>query len=225
MDEWDEWLKEKCQEYDMDYSLASELKAKLLPLFEEALRKNPYFSKELNEQKKEWGKSFGNIRMASELILFKIKPKLELEPKDISLLFLYHYLVMVESIYTSMIDFVIFTLVNLHHDLYVPKKNRYAKSFDDIQSIDLAMKLKFLSDHGLNIISSKCDRKLRNSVAHASFLISEDGTIYVDKRKIDKNLAYENIRNASFSIHQIIILCLEKFLRKHNSLDIDRTQN
>ena len=218
MDKSNEWLKEQSQKYSMDYVLASRLKVKLLPLFEKALRKNPYFSKELTEQKKEWENTFRNSIIASNLIFDKIKPQLKVEPKDISLLFLYHYLVMVESIYTSMIDLVIFSLVSLHHDLYVPHNNRYAKSYDDIQSIRLAMKLKFLSDHGFNIISSKCDKKLRNSIAHASFVIEEDGTIRVNGRMINKNRAYENIRNVSFAIHAIIRICYDKFLKRVGSI-------
>jgi hypothetical protein len=81
------------------------------------------------------------------------------------------------------INALAFILISNGHDLYDEYSKTYAATFEDIESIDIARKCKFLAHHGFEMFDEnrnkeiKLFRTMRNNVAHHKLLMSANGTI------------------------------------------------
>jgi hypothetical protein len=107
--------------------------------------------------------------------------EIKTRPQEKSLLDLFDYLLLVEGIYSRTLKILLLLLVESHHDLYDPIRNDFVSSSEQIEKIDLSIKLKFLRKHGFGLVVDSVDRKLRNDIAHLNFRVMTDGKI-VDKR-------------------------------------------
>jgi hypothetical protein len=106
-------------------------------------------------------------------------PSTDLSPKERSMVQLMNILFTVEGLLAGIVNLTIYALiVNRHDDIFNPHNHEFVSSFEDILSIELGMKLKFLEKHGFKFLSATCSRDIRNMVAHGDFIIQEDGTIY-----------------------------------------------
>ncbi len=214
MDNDDIILEKMCKEEEIDYHLAGKLKEKILPLLEEAHQKlGDDFDKVLNEQRKGT-----DIRLANSkrilLLLKKIKPSSSsIEERAVITLHL-EYLMLVEGLFATEINFLIFILIANGHDFYSTRKGRYAKNVADIEEENLAFKLKFLREHGFEMVTNKVDIKLRNSIAHLFYEIDDKGSLRIEKKTITKehySKLYAELRNVSFSLHLIYFLYYRRF--------------
>ena len=77
--------------------------------------------------------------------------------------------------------------------------------------IELSEKMKFLENRGFEIITAKCDPKLRNSIAHLFYKIKDNGEIYVNGVEKDISLIHRNLRDISFTMHLIRKLYYRRF--------------
>lgn len=208
-------LEKWCKKEELDYQLASKLKAKIFPLLEEAHQRLEYrFDKAFLEQRKGT-----EIRLANSktiiLLLKKMRPHFfSIKEQKIITLHL-EYLTLVEGLFATQVNFLIFTLIANGHDLYSTRKGDYVKTLGDIEEVNLAFKLKFLGEHGFRkLIAKKVDIKLRNSVAHLFYEINENGTMKVGKKRItqvDYDKLYDDLRNVSYSLHLINLLYYRRF--------------
>ena len=214
MDNDDKILEKWCKEEELDYHLASELKEKIFPILEDAHQKlGDAFDKALYEERKEV-----DIRLANSkriiLLLKKMKaPSFSIEERYVVSLHL-EYLMLVEGLFAAEINLLIFILMANGHDLYSAWKGRYAKTLGDIEEENLAFKLRFLKEHGFEIITNKVDIKLRNSVAHLSYEIDDKGILKIGKRTVteeDYSKLYDELRNVSYSLHLVYVLYYKRF--------------
>ena len=82
------YFQEQCKRLGVDKRLARKIGIKLAPLLERATEKDPLFNKKLLEYRKEMVRyRLENILLIDRLFFDKIRGELELEPREISLLF------------------------------------------------------------------------------------------------------------------------------------------
>jgi hypothetical protein len=120
-------------------------------------------------------------------------------PKQKSILSLYLYLNLVEGAITEYIEFITFLLLKNGHDIYDPRRMQFAKSYEDIQNIDMYIKEQFLDLHGFDFVTSALDRELRNCIAHQDFVIFEDGNI--------KNLKNQELIDIEKKVGDLQLTC------------------
>lgn len=215
MNKDDELLKDWCKKEELDFKLAKKLKAKIFPLLEEAHKKLGYkFDKAYGEQRKGT-----EIRHDNTIVVFgllqKLNPKALSKTEKWAITLHLEYLTLVEGVFSTQINFLIFILVANGHDLYSTRKGDYVKTLKDIEEVNLGFKLKFLKEHGFaNLISNKVDTKLRNSIAHLFYEVDEKDNLKVGNRLVSHNQysnAYTNLRHVSHSLHLINLLYYKRF--------------
>lgn len=118
------------------------------------------------------------------------------EPQLQATLKLFHYLGLVESIGTTIIDMLVLLLIANGYIFHVERRHEspritHATTFKDIDAPNstLADKLSFLEQNGLRKSSQLVDRKLRNDIAHLEFDINNQGKVSTEHCKelnIDK---------------------------------------
>jgi len=203
-------FEKRCKELGVDSEFVKNLKFKLSPILEKAIRLEPSFNKSFLEFRQEMHNyRLKNIIDINNLFFRKIKPKLEIEEKELSLLFLIHYLFMVEGPFTLQVDTIAYTLVTSGNKLYSKFLGRDVQQFQDLESISLSQKLVFLKKNDLGIVSNCCDRKLRNHIAHLTFTIDKEGTVHLKSettpiRSEKFNPKYEKLRNIINSIQMAL---------------------
>jgi hypothetical protein len=107
-----------------------------------------------------------------------IPPTTNLTPQEKSLLQLVNILFTTEGHFGGIVNLTIYALmVNKHHDVWNEWRQKFASLFEDILDIPLSVKMKFLKRHGFDFLCQACPRKLRNAIAHNSFLIQQDGSV------------------------------------------------
>lgn len=211
----DEILEKWCKEEELDYQLASKLKAKIFPLLEEAHQRLRYrFDKAFLEQRKGTEIRHANSKILI-LLLKKLRPQFFSIKERAAISLHLEYLTLVEGLFATQINFLIFILIANGHDLYSTRKGNYVKTLGDIEEVNLAFKLKFLGEHGFGkLIANKVNIKLRNSVAHLFYEIDENGTMKLGKRRItqeDYSKLYDDLRMVSHSLHLINLLYYRRF--------------
>lgn len=215
MDNDDKLLQKWCKKAKIDFRLARKLKTKIFPLLEEAHKQLGYkFDKAYNEQRIGTKIRQDNSRTIL-LLLNKLNPKsFPIKEQWIFTLHL-EYLTLVEGIFSTRINFLIFILISNGNELYSHWKGDYVKTLKDIEEVNLSSKLKFLKKHGFgNLISNKVDIKLRNSVAHLFYEIAEDESINFGKRRITKSeyrKLFTKLRHVSFALQLIYWLYYLRF--------------
>ena len=204
------YFQEQCKRLDVDERLARKVGIKLAPLLERATEKDALINKKLQEYRKEMVRyRLENILLINRLFFDKIKKELELELREISLLFLIHYLFMVEGPFLLQVDVIIYVLI-AGGVKYRKVLRKNVVSFSDLEHVRLKDKLRFLEENDLRIISKDCDRILRNHIAHQTYKIDDLGTVRLKgrRRKIlfdDLNSKYESLRNIVNSIHVVLL--------------------
>ncbi len=202
-------LKEWCKRYEVDYKLAKALKGKIFPLLEEAhSRQGSVFDRVLLEQKKGTENRLNNSKRLLEILHNKLDRN-KFTTEEIKAISVHlEFLPLVEGFFATQINFLIFTLIANGHDFYSTRKGKYAKTFDEIEEVDLAFKMKFLKEHNFAELVKNEHRihKLRNSVAHVFYEIEPNGDLKFGKEKVSsKNYAeyYDYLRNIAFAVHNI----------------------
>ena len=214
-------FEKECEKLGVNSEFVKKLKSKLSPILEKAIRLRALFNKTFLEFRQEMHDyRLKNVLDINDLFFGKIKPKLEIEEKEFSLLFLIHYLFMIEGPFTLQVDTVAYSLVASGKKLYSKYLKRNVHQFRDLESTSLSEKLRFLKRNGLGIISDSCDRKLRNHIAHLTFKIDKEGTVHLKSettpiRSEEFNPKHEKLRNIVNSIHMAIEdFYYEKYVKK-----------
>jgi len=133
-------------------------------------------------------------------------------PQEKSLLDLFSYLLVVEGIFSKVVQIIAFMLMENDHDVFDSIRNEFITEFEELEKIDLAVKLKFLRKHGFLVLTDSVDRKLRNDIAHLNLAVKPDGKI------IDKKSGTE-IKNIVEKMDHIGCLCAISLLTLNYLLD------
>ena len=139
----------------------------------------------------------------------KLKPQF-FSVKERSVISLhFEYLTLVEGLFATQINFLIFTLIANGHDFYSKK------TLSDIEKVSLASRLEFLRKHTFGkSIANKVNVNLRNSVAHLFYEIDENGNVKVGKKTVTQaqySRLYDDLRNVSYGLHLINLLYYKRF--------------
>lgn len=138
-----------------------------------------------------------------------------------SLLNLFYYLGLVESVGIDMIDNVLILLIACGHDIHIERRYiEHVSCFEDLEKIELWKKLEFLEEHDLKPVASIFDRRLRNRIAHINFIIEDDGTvktkegspidIYAKISSLQTNLMCLNLVTIDIELPRIIDKMIEE---------------
>jgi hypothetical protein len=101
----------------------------------------------------------------------------KLTPKQKSLISLYFYINLVEGTISEQIQIISFMLIRSGKKIYDCRRKRFAKTYTDLERIDLKAKIEFINVNGFHFASREIDRNLRNCIAHQDFIIFDDGTV------------------------------------------------
>jgi hypothetical protein len=224
-------LEELCKKDEVDYKLAQALKRKIFPLLEEVRGiQSISYDRVLLEQKKGIDLRLNNSAMLLDILHNKVdRNKFAIE-ETMALSLHLEFLVLVEGFFATQINFLIFTLIVNGHDFYSTRKRRYAKTIDEIEEEDLALRIKFLEKHGFEELAKNENsiRKLRNSVAHVFYEIDSEGNVQIGKERINPKTYgeyYDYLRNIAFSIHHIRNLFYSKVVASFSPNDLERMKN
>ncbi len=186
-----------CRKAAVDPVHARSMTTKVEGLFAPAMKVEGFYDQVLDKLHDMGKYSINNLGILHRLIFEKVKPGLDIELREISMLFLLDYLVVVESFYSDVIDLLCFALLAAHHDIADFYSRKYVTKLSELEEIPLADKLRFLSLHGWNEAEQAVDRPLRNAIAHGNYRIDEDGLVLVQGRTLtedDCSNRYQDIR-------------------------------
>ena len=202
-------FEEECKKLGVNSEFVKNVKSKLQPILEKATRQASFNKSFLEFRQEMHDYRLESILNISDLFFGKIKPKIEIEEKEFSLLFLIHYLFMVEGPFTLQVDTITYALVVSGKKLYGKFLRRNVQQFQDLESTSLSEKLAFLKNNDLGIVSNSCDLKLRNHIAHLTFKIDKEGTVHLKNEKNpvrseEFNPKYEKLSDIVNSIQMAI---------------------
>jgi len=178
-----EGQKRLCEEYNVDFKTVEELNSTLASQLDEVVRECAEKILEVSVNVSR------NMGYWEEIWKLSASPAVNLTPKQKSLQELFLYLVLSEGIFSEIIQAIAFILMENHHDIYNPERMKFVENYEELDKIPLFVKLQFLKKHEFKFVADAIDKKLRNSIAHLSFIVNDDGSI-VDRRtgKITKDL-------------------------------------
>jgi len=144
-------------------------------------------------------KNFASLKM----IAYRYANALpESTKEESSRLLLPVYLMLHEGVFKSQIDVLVTFIVRSGIEFDYFKNKELVKSGENtiagVKNLPMPRKLDFLKRKGFSEISSVCDTRLRNSIAHLDFEVQSDGTIsYFDRnpQKI-KSITLDELQTA-----------------------------
>ncbi|XHH08175.1 MAG: hypothetical protein ACFCUE_11455 [Candidatus Bathyarchaeia archaeon] len=230
MSEENKILEDWCKEAELDYKNALLLKNKIVPLLEGAHKKfGSIFDRIYLEQKEGMELKLENSgRLLT--ILKKIDKRL-FTTEEIKAVSLHFELVpLVEGFYTSQVDFLILLLIANGIEFKPYKKRKSIYTLQEIETIDLSLKLEFLGKQGFSelIINENTFRALRNSTAHMSYRILQGLNVKTKNCIVsDEDYAklYDYLREVSYSMFNAQRLFYEIHFGKLSANDLKRIKN
>lgn len=110
----------------------------------------------------------------------------DFNPKEISLLVIFMYLLLAEGSVCNYLSFVSYLLVARGHDLFSYTKRKYVKdSMNEIMKVEMWAKIKFLNHCGFGALTKEYDSTFRNDIAHHNYEIDDKGIIWVRGKSVD----------------------------------------
>jgi hypothetical protein len=125
------------------------------------------------------------------LQLFAKIENLKKSPPEQSLLLLLYILYFDEGPLNLLINYITYWLMKVgHHDIWSEWEQKFVSSFDELDKINLSIRLKFLKKHDFGFLSEICSKEIRNAIAHQNFKIEPDGTVRLknDRKYTQKEL-------------------------------------
>jgi len=182
------WKQKKlCEIYGVDFKKVEELNSIIAPLLSNLTKVN---LKIVNEK-------FADITRKldywMDIVGVSASKEANLTPKQKSLLELFSYLVLVEGIFSEIIQVIAFILVENHHDIYDVENREFVRNYEGLNNPSLFEKMQFVEMHGFKFISDACDRDLRNSIAHLRIIVNDDGSMVEITRKGKTGKAIKDI--------------------------------
>ena len=170
---------EFCKLYGIDFEKVKVLNEKIISLIGSGLGRPSLLAiraaySDINQNMDYWTKMWHLSNDPEEM---------KKKPQQKSFLDLFLYMLLVEGVVTRLVELISFILIENDHDLYDTEGREFVKRFETLYKITLFTKLQFIEKHGFNLLSDAVDRKLRNSIAHIDFAVSEEGRIYDKKTK------------------------------------------
>jgi hypothetical protein len=120
-----------------------------------------------------------------------------------SLVGLAMYLFEVEGCFASYMNLVCLMLVYQGHDLYNFFDRNFARSLDEIASVNMQTKELFLKEHDFELFNEGFNRKLRNAIAHFDFEIAKDGTVRAKGIKYNVEHELQQLTEFMILVHEI----------------------
>jgi len=199
-------LEDECKKYQVGESLTKQIDGKLFPLLEKAVNINLTFNMFLTQKQADAQKTIFLNFAVFENLLSKIKNKLGLTPQEIATLFLLDYMVIVESLFTYMVDVISYALVSTGKALNDPRTKKDTVTFEEINLIPLGTKLDFIRSNNFSMIADRCHVRLRNSAAHLNYTLDNDGNITLPEDDFirifdDMNNLHDKLRDAAIGSH------------------------
>jgi hypothetical protein len=198
---------DECKKNQVNESFSRKIDERLFPILEKAVTLNPVFNMFLTQKMEEAQRTiFTNFSVFETLVHLKIKKQLELTPREFATLFLIDYLVLVESVFTYIVDIVAYALVSVGKTLTDPRTKREAVLPDEIKMVSLGTKLDFLRSNGFSMIADRCSVRLRNSSAHLSFALDKIGNVTLPEGDFvavfdGMNELHDRLRDAAIGGH------------------------
>jgi len=123
-------------------------------------------------------------------------------------------LYLIEGPLSFYLNVIIYSLIlKEHHDLWDEIRQKFITSYDEISTINLSVKIKFLERHGFDFFKEICSRELRNVIAHQNFRIDLEGNVDIFKKgKIIKKIYLKEIYLRIDNIVKIIQIINKAFL-------------
>jgi hypothetical protein len=168
-------LRKQCEAYKIDFEEAKTLYSDVVALVGKGLETDVSIavqraSSDIDKSMNYWESIFYLPTQASSL-----------GHQEKSLLNLFSYLLLAEGIFGGIVQIITFLLVKNDHDIYDYRRNEFVTSYEELEEVDLSLKLKFLKKHGFALLVASIDKKLRNNIAHLNFVVKTDGSI-IDKK-------------------------------------------
>jgi hypothetical protein len=192
----------ECRENHVNEEFVKKIDQKLFPLLEKATNINLTFNMFLSKGNKKVGRTTFNNFSVFENLFNKIKNQLELHPTEVAVLFMIDYLVAVESLFTYIVDVIVFALVSTGKTLADPKTEKECVLPDEIRLVPLGTKLDFLRANRFLIIANRCSVSIRNSSAHLNYTIDNSGNVVLPQGDLIKifegmNKYHDKLRDAA----------------------------
>jgi len=185
-------------EKDPDFTdIKSELDPLIYEIFKLAKTNPKYvqFKKCLDDWNKRFATVFPIAGTVDSLQRLTVQPIFKEEEKENrrlkTVIGLFRYLGLVESLGTQIVDLSLLLLVANGHDFHVEREHEaprivHATSLSDLENSSLGVKIKFLERCNLKKSTKLIDKDLRNSIAHLNFKINDDGTLSARSREKKK---------------------------------------
>jgi len=170
-----------CKKMQVDESLVMQIYEKLNPILEKA-EKSPDFNASLINYMIQSRDTILKNFITWELMLFtKIWKKIDLTKREVAVLFLIDYATITDGVYTHIVDMICYSLILCGKSLSDTRRGntRNVTTLDEINEQPLGTKLDFLAQNNLSVISNVCKVRIRNSAAHLTYKIEEDGSIFI----------------------------------------------
>ncbi len=174
-----------------DPELMKQFDGLVAPLLEKVL--NSSFAKSVNSEQPSILSVAQNLCLSGKLIIRSVY-EMKISERERTLLFLNHYKTEVEGLFKWQINLTCFALVKSGVPYMRGRKHLVLHSLKEVRKEDLWFKLMFVRDHGLGLLSDACNPRLRNSVAHESYEVEEDGSVkYWDNTQKQYEVAQSEI--------------------------------
>jgi len=151
------------------------------------------------------------VRAESFVELIAQMKSVEVEGREKTLIKLFGYLGLVETIGTSMVDFALLLLILDNRAFHIESTRtvppiRHATSLRDFEdeNISLGAKLGFLRQNNLAFLPKFIKRTLRNRIAHLTFEIDNNGAFYYEGRGANRRRKNINIDYEIGRIYRVI---------------------
>jgi len=153
------------------------------------------FKVSLDNWNKRFAKTIRTVGIVESIQKLQIpllrKKRTEDEHRLLTVIGLFRYLGLVESIGAQLVDLLVLLLVTNGHEFHVERIHEvprivHAISLKDLRNAFLGIKVRFLERCGLKKTAKIVDVDLRNSIAHLNFEVNRNGRISARSQGEDK---------------------------------------
>ena len=216
-----------CKNMQVEESLVKQIYEKIKPILETTEQSNDFNTGIVKYMIQSQQTILKNFKTWELLLFTKIKKQLEITKREISLLFLIDYATIVDGVYTHIVDMICFALICGGKTLPDTRRGntKMVGTLDEINELPLGAKLDFLKQHDLIIISDVCKVRIRNSAAHLTYRIEEDGSIFIPgiTDKLDLSTLHTKIRDISLAAHLALKLFYSKYEKLYSEMQNMKT--
>lgn len=172
--------KKICESSKINFYEVKNLNSKIISLIDSLKEKGVSWDM-VKAQFEEFRDVEQNLDYCFKIFNLSNSPETKQKHQEKSLLDLFLYLLLVEGVFSKLVQIITCLLIENDHDLYDPKRMEFIKDYSKLDKVELFIKLQFIEIHGFNLLVNSVDRELRNCIAHIDIMVKEDGKL-VNKR-------------------------------------------